>query len=101
MAQYRKVSIRTVNAFLRKKGIDPIELHKVITNTGAKLGRKDVVKITTLLDAAKRVLVYVKGQKLLIRDADKKFNFDDPVQRQLAVEKRRAMSSNGSHPLPA
>lgn len=93
--EYKKVSIRSINAFLRKKGIDPDEFGGKVKRT-PRLSRKQKRRIEELADAGAKVLVYTKKSgRFVIKDADKKFNFERPEIRKKA--QRRLVLSNGQH----
>lgn len=80
--QYSKISIRTVNAFLRRKGIDPSEL-KASADV-VKLTRKDKAKIEELCAGGRKALVHVKGRKYVIMDSERKFQFEKVEVREKA-----------------
>ena len=81
----RKIDVRTVNAFLRKRGIDPAEFGAV-RNNSKKLTRKEKARIEEIASSGDRALVYIKGDKFVIRSADRTFPFNDP-----AIAKRASL----------
>lgn len=75
MSNYSRVSIRTVNAFLTKKSIDPKEFKEVSKVHAPKLGKRIKSRLEKLIVADKKILVYRKGSRIVLRDMNRKYNF--------------------------
>ncbi len=88
--KYKQVSLRTINAFLKQKGIDPAEFHKGSQKTAVKMNRKHKAKIEQMVTDGKVVLTYMRGGKYISRDQDKPFNFERPEILEKARKTREA-----------
>lgn len=95
--QYRKYSLKTINAFLRKEGVDTEKFISAAEGPRLrKLSRPQKRRIEELAGAGKRVLVYLKRTgRFVIKDESAKFNFEKPEIRAKAKRVMEEALKNG------
>lgn len=92
--QYRKISVRTVNAFLKRKGMDPKELESVVSEAPAqiKLKKKTKTRIENVLSLGHSAMVHMRGKRVVVRDLAKRYNFQSKaILRKAHRIAKRAM----------
>lgn len=83
-----KIDIRKVNAFLKQKGLDPAEFKLMQHSNPIRLKRKQKAHIELLAFRGKRVIVYLKGGRYVIRDAQRSYRFQDKALARQARQKQ-------------